>query len=167
MPERYTGSLMPSTGWKINPKNIDATSDGSWAGGEGGDVIAQKSGLICRLFRASRQGWHGCGHPGRQDYWPWAKEAASAGNFPGAVVGKHSGTARWWRWKLAAAGRVGQRAEQLGELTRLEPTGPARPVKNRPLRKRLQGKIAALPHVADRAAFTALLARKRRLVWAQ
>ncbi len=80
-----------------------------------GDVICtQKSGLISRLFRASQDGMVVAIRDGRITLALGEKEAASAGNFPGTVVEiiprprRGGGCAR-----LAAAGRVGQRAEQL------------------------------------------------------
>ncbi len=125
MPERYQ-VFDAINGLKINPKNIDRHIERLV--GEpvkAGDVIAQKSGLISRLFRASQDGMVVAIRDGRITLalgersckcWQLSREQWSK-SFRNA--------ARWWRWKLAAAGRVGQRAEQLRELTRLEPTESA------------------------------------------
>ncbi len=86
MPERYQ-VFDAINGLKINPKNIDRHIERLV--GEpvkAGDVIAQKSGLISRLFRASQDGMVVAIRDGRITLALGEKKLQVLATFPGTVV---------------------------------------------------------------------------------
>jgi len=159
MPERYQ-VFDAINGLKINPKNIDRHIERLV--GEpvkAGDVIAQKSGLISRLFRASQDGMVVAIRDGRITLALGEKKLQVLATFPGTVVEiiPERGAVVAVQG-LLLQGVWGNGLNSSGELARLEPTESAAGKKQ--TTADLQGKIAALPHIADEAAFTALLAHK-------
>ncbi|MEL7645642.1 MAG: hypothetical protein AAGU04_05170 [Anaerolineaceae bacterium] len=159
MPERYQ-VFDVINGLKINPKNIDHHIERLV--GEpvkAGDVIAQKSGLISRLFRASQDGMVVAIRDGRITMALGEKKLQVLATFPGTVVEiiPERGAVVAVQG-LLLQGVWGNGLNSSGELVSLEAAEPAGG--EQPAAADLQGKIAALAHIASKTTFSALLNRK-------
>jgi len=159
MPERYQ-VFDVINGLKINPKNIDRHIERLV--GEpikAGDVVAQKSGLISRIFRAPQDGMVVAIRDGRITLALGEKKLQVLATFPGTVVEIIPDRGAVVAVQgLLLQGVWGNGLNSSGELVSLDAAEPAA-VKKQPAAD-LQGKIAVVEHAATKAAFAALLARK-------
>ena len=159
MPERYQVFDVVN-GLKINPSNIERHIERLV--GEpvkAGDVVAQKSGLISRIFRAPQDGMVVAIRDGRITLALGEKKLQVLATYPGTVVEiiPERGAVVAVQG-LLLQGVWGNGLNSSGELISLEAAEPAAG-KKQPAAD-LQGKIPVVPHVATKAAFAALLSRE-------
>ena len=158
MPERYQ-VFDVINGLKVNPKNIDRHIERLV--GEpvkAGDVVAQKPGLISRLFRASQDGMVVAIRDGRITLALGEKKLQVLATFPGTVVEviPERGAVVAVQG-LLLQGVWGNGLNSSGVLIDLN-SEEAPPEKGQ-ADLDLKGKIGVLKHTADRASFLALLSR--------
>ncbi len=159
MPERYQVFDVVN-GLKINPKNIDRHIE-KLVGEpvKAGDVVAQKTGLISRIFRASQDGMVVAVRDGRITLALGEKKLQVLATYPGTVVEiiPERGAVVAVQG-LLLQGVWGNGLNSSGELLIL--SSDELPADKKQLSADLQGKIAAVQHIADQAAFNNLLNRK-------
>jgi hypothetical protein len=159
MPERYQVFDVVN-GLKINPKHIDRHIERLV--GEpvkAGDVVAQKTGLISRIFRASQNGMVVAVRDGRITLALGEKKLQVLATYPGTVVEiiPERGAVVAVQGMLLQ-GVWGNGLNSSGELVILDAEAHS-PDKKRPSGD-LQGKIVAAQHAADLESFASLLNRK-------